>query len=143
MRSFSAWKRVEHLGGRKPLYSEAGGLPPIIAGLAPCFRVFFKNSRIFPAPLGAAAPRPCFAARCAAYRVFSENSQSLFKTFLSFKSTFASFPACFLLSKILSLLARHGFGLQKFFCGFPDAISGFKRTFVAFTPSFRASKVLL
>ena len=77
-----------------------------------------------------------------AYRVFSENSQSLFKTFLSFKSTFASFPTRFPRSKILLLLPLHDFMFQKCFCCFPDVFSVFKNTFVACPARFRTSKAL-
>ncbi|MBD5448445.1 MAG: hypothetical protein HDR32_12115, partial [Treponema sp.] len=111
-----------------------------------------------PSPLPSTAwgctPRPV-AARYAAYRVFSENSQSLFKTFLSlqknfrclpceisgFKSIFVAFPACFPRSKVLLRLARRGFALQKHFRGLSGAVSGFKSTFVASPACFQRSKV--
>ena len=129
MRSFSAWKRRNfYWRETPPLLGSGGFLPP--------------NHLLSPAPLGATAPRPCFVARCAAYRVFSENSQSLFKTFLSFKSTFASFPACFQRSKILSCFSLCNFGFQKYFYCFPGAVSAFKSAFVAFPACFRTSKVL-
>ena len=130
MRSFSAWKRRNfYWRETTPLLGSGGFLPP--------------NHLLSPAPLGATAPRPCFAARCAAYRVFSENSQSLFKTFLSFKSTFASFPACFQRSKELSLLPLRNFSVQKYFRAFPCAILAFKSTFIASLARFLRSKVLL
>ena len=42
----------------------------------------------------------------------------------------------------LSPLARHGFALQKYFCGLPDAISDFKNTFLASLAQFQRSKIL-
>ena len=102
MRSFSAWKRVEHLGGRKP---------------SQCYALLTE---------------------------FSPKTRSLYsRRFYLCKSIFASFLACFLLSKILSLLSRRVFALQKCFCRFPGAFSAFKSSFVAFSAQFQLSKVLL
>ena len=130
MRSFSAWKRRNfYWRETPPLLGSGGFLPP--------------NHLLSPAPLGATAPRPCFVARCAAYRVFSEHSQSLFKTFLSFKSTFASFPTRFRASKALSLLSRRVFRVQKNFRCFPGVFSAFKSAFVASPVRFQRSKVFL
>ena len=70
-------------------------------------------------------------------------SPALFSVFSCFKSTFVASLARFPRSKVLLLLLRRVFVLQKYFRCLPSAVLGFKSTFVASPMRFRASKVLL
>ena len=98
-------------------------------------RVFFENSRLFHSHLRSCCfarsvfiPQKRFCRFLCAILAFKSTLEASLGAFSTFGSVSEASPACFLASKVLSLLSSRIFSLQKYFRCFPRAFSAFKST---------------